>query len=85
MERQRNKPQMKEQENFPEELTEMEVSNLSDIRFRVIIVRMLNSMKNDIGTIKNDKSEMKNAVSEIKATLKEYTIGSMKHMIESAT
>ena len=51
--RQGNKPQMKEQENSPEqELNEMETNNLSDIKFKVMIMRMLNSMKNDIETIK---------------------------------
>ena len=30
MGRQRNRPQMKEQEHFPEELDEMEASNVSD-------------------------------------------------------
>ena len=44
---------MKEQENSPEEeLNEMEASNLSDIEFKVMIKKMLNSMKKDIETIK---------------------------------
>ena len=44
---------MKKQENSPEEeLNEVEVSNSSDIEFRVIIIRMPNSMKRDIETIK---------------------------------
>ena len=41
---QRNRPQM-QQENSPEELDEIEASNLSDRVFRVIIIRMLNIMK----------------------------------------
>ena len=45
MRRQRNRPQMKEQENSPEELDEMEAGNLSDREFRVMITRILNSMK----------------------------------------
>ena len=53
MERQRNRPQIKEQENPPEEeLNEREASNLSDIEFRVMIARIFNSMKKDIETIK---------------------------------
>ena len=55
MGRQRNRPQMKEQENSPEELDEMEASNLSDREFRVMIIRVLNSMKKDIETIKKDQ------------------------------
>ena len=47
MGRHRNRPQMKEQENSPEEeLNKMEASNLSDREFRVIIIRILNSIKN---------------------------------------
>ena len=53
MGRQRNKPQMKEQENSPgEQMHEMEARNLSDGEFRVMIIRILNSMKKDIKTIK---------------------------------
>ena len=48
MGRQRNRPQMKEQENSPEELDEMEANNLSDKEFRVMIISILNSMKKDI-------------------------------------
>ena len=37
---------MKEQENSPEEeLDEMEANNLSDRKFRVMIIRILNSIK----------------------------------------
>ena len=53
MGRQRNRHQMKEQENPPkEELNEMEVSNLSDVEFKIMIVRMLNGVKKDIEPIK---------------------------------
>ena len=49
MGRQRSRPQMKEQENFPgEELGEMEAINLSDREFRVIIIKIPNSKKKDI-------------------------------------
>ena len=37
---------MKEQENSPEEeLSEVEASHLSDIEFKVMIIRILRSMK----------------------------------------
>ena len=53
METQRHIPQMKKQENFSEEeLDEIEASNLSDREFRVMIIRTLNNMKEDIETIK---------------------------------
>ena len=54
MGRQRNRPQMKEQGNFPEELGKMELSNLSYIEFRAMSIRILNRMKKDIETIKKD-------------------------------
>ena len=44
---------MKEQENSPEELDEMEANNLSDKEFRVMIISILNSMKKDIEIFKN--------------------------------
>ena len=60
---------MKEQENsLEEELDEMKASNLSDREFRVMIIRILNSMKKDMETIKR-MSEIKNAISEINNTL----------------
>ena len=44
---------MKEQQNYPEEeLNVLEASNLLDGEFRVLIKRILNSMKKDIETIK---------------------------------
>ena len=60
---------MKEQENSPEELNEMEASKLSDIEFKVMIIRMLKSRKKDIETIKKDQTEIKNAMAEINDTL----------------
>ena len=69
MGRQRNTPQMKEQENSPEELDEMETSNLPDRAFRVMIIRIFKSMKRDTETTKKDQSEIKNVVSEINNAL----------------
>ena len=52
----RIRPQMRDQENSPEEdINEMEVSNLSDTEFRVMIIRILNSMTKNIETIKKDQ------------------------------
>lgn len=40
---------MKEQGSSPEEeLNKVEISNLSDIEFRIMITRMSNSMRKDI-------------------------------------
>ena len=61
---------MKEKENSSEEeLDEMEASNLSYGEFRVMIIRILNSMKKDIENIKKGQSEIKNAISDINNTL----------------
>ena len=85
MGRQRNNPQMKEKEESPEkELSEMKASNLSDIKFQVLVIRMLKelsetyrelsvthiSMKKDTETLNKNKLEMKNAISEMKNTVK---------------
>ena len=45
MGRQRNWPQKKEKENSPNELDEIEASKLSDRIFRIMIIRILNSIK----------------------------------------
>ena len=56
METQRNRSQVKEQKKSPEKgLNEMEASNLSDTEFKVMIIRVLKSMKKSIKTIKNSK------------------------------
>ena len=69
MGRQRNRSQMKEQNNSPEEeLEEMEARNLSDREFRVMIIRILNGMKKGIETIKKNQTEIKNAIFEINNT-----------------
>ena len=46
----------------------MEVSNLSDTEFKVMVIRMLNSVKKDLETIMKDQPEMKNIISERKIT-----------------
>ena len=58
---------MKDKENFLKELDEMEVSNSSDIKFRVMIIRILKTWKRQ--KIKKDESEIKNAISKINNTL----------------
>lgn len=72
MQRQRNRPQMKEQEDSPKEvLNEMEVSNLSNNRIQSN--RYKDAQQHDKGyrNHKKDQSKMKNVKSEIKNTLKE--------------
>ena len=70
MGRQRNRPLMTEQENSSEkQLDEMEISNLSHREFRVIIIRILNSIQEDIETTEKDRSEMKQAILKRNNTL----------------
>ena len=46
MKRQRNTAQMKEQNKTPEkELNKMETSNLSDAKFKTLVIRMLSELK----------------------------------------
>ena len=47
----------------------MEASTLSDMECKVMIIRMLNSMKKDIETIKKDQSEIKNSITKMNNTL----------------
>ena len=70
MGKQRNMPQIKEQNKLPEnKLNKMDTSNLSDIECQAIVTRMKNSREKDIETIKKDKSEMNDIVSAMKNTL----------------
>ena len=74
-------PQIKAQEKSPEkELNEIEASNLPDIDFKTMIIRMLKelsehfnkeiaSIKKEIELIKKNQSEMKNTIPEMKTTL----------------
>ena len=49
----------------------MGASNLSNIEFKVMIIRILNTIKMDIETMKTSQSEMKNTISEMKINWKE--------------
>ena len=46
MRKQRNMPQMKQQEKTPEnKLNEMEASNLPETEFKIMVIRMLNELR----------------------------------------
>ena len=60
MKRKRNMVQMKEQIKTPEkELNKMEISNLSDAEFKILFIRMLKELSEDLSSIKKTQSEMK--------------------------
>ena len=67
MRRQRNMVQMKEQIKTPEkELNEMEISNLSDVEFKTLVIRMLKELSKDLKSIKKIQSEIKDTLIKIK-------------------
>ena len=70
MRRQRNMAQMKEQIKTPEkELNEMEISNLSDVEFKTLVIRMFKELSEDLNSIKNIQSETKDTLIEVKNNL----------------
>ena len=84
MGRQRNNPQSKGKEESPERvLNETEASSISDIEFKVMVIRVLKAlsenykgisgnyinMKNDIETMNKNQEEMKNTIPKMRNTL----------------
>ena len=62
--------QMKEQIKIPEkELNKMEISNLWDVEFKTLVIRMLKEPSEDLSSIKKIQSEMKGTLTEIKNNL----------------
>ena len=58
--RQRNMAQMKEQNKAPEKgLNKMEISNLSDVEFKTLVIRILKELSEDLSSIKKSQSERK--------------------------
>ena len=59
--------QMKEQIKTPEkDLKEMEISNLSDAKFKTLFIRKLKKLSEDLSGIKKTQSETKDTLFEIK-------------------
>ena len=53
MRRKRNVAHMKEQIKTPEnKLNEREISNLSDAQFKILVIRMLKELSEDLSSIK---------------------------------
>ena len=60
MRRQRNMAQMKEQTKTPEkELNEMVSSNLSDTEFKILFIRMLKELSEDLSSIKRPSQKQR--------------------------
>ena len=63
MGRQRNMAQIKEQIKTPEkELNKIEISNLSDVEFKTLVIRMLKKLNEYLNSIKKIQSEMKDTL-----------------------
>ena len=60
--------QMKEQIKTPPEkdLKEIEMSNLSDAKFKTLVIRVLKELSEDLKSIKKIQSETKNTLIEMK-------------------
>ena len=59
--------QLKEQIKTPvKELNEMEISNLSDAKFKTLVIRMLQEPNEDLNSIKKIQSETKGALIKTK-------------------
>ena len=59
--------QMEEQNKTPEkELNKMEISNLSDAEFKMLVIRMLRELSEDLSSIKKTQLEMKDSLTENK-------------------
>ena len=59
--------QMIEQNKTPgKELNEMEISNLSDVEFKTLVIRMLREITGYCNSIKKTQAEMKVTLSEMK-------------------
>ena len=64
--------QMKEQiKTTDTELNEMEISNLSDEEFKILVIRMLKELSEALNSIKKIQSETKDIQTEIKNNLLE--------------
>ena len=68
--RQRNMAQMKEWINTLEkDINKIEISNLTDAEFKILVIRMLKELNEDLSSLKKIQSEMKDSLSEIRNNL----------------
>ena len=68
--------QIKEQIKNPEkELNKMEICNLSDAEFKILVIRMFKELTGFFNSIKKTQAEMKVTLNEIKKTLQETSSG----------
>ena len=64
--------QIKEQIKTPErELNKKEISNLSDEEFKIVVIRMLKELSEDLSSIKKIQSETKDILIEVRTIYRE--------------
>ena len=56
----------------------METSNLSDVEFKTLVIRMFKELSEDLSSIKNIQSVMKDTLIEIKKIPRETTVELIK-------
>ena len=70
MRKQRNMAEMKEQIKTPEkELNKMEISNLLNAEFKILVIRMFKELSEDLSRIKKDPVRNEDTLIEIKNNL----------------
>ena len=62
-------PNERTDETPKRELNEMEISNLSDAEFKILVIRMLKELSEDCNSIKKIQSEMNDSLIAIKNNL----------------
>ena len=69
MRRQRNSPQIKEQDKaMARDLSDEDISNMTDREFKVMIIRILTGLKNGVEDLSETfNTEKRNHITEIKA------------------
>ena len=76
--------QIKEQNKTPEkELKKMEISNLLDTKFKILVIRMLQELIGYFNAVRKTQEEMKVALSEIKKNLQGTNSGEDEAGIKS--
>ena len=66
------KEQIKTSEKEP---NKMEISNLSDVQFKTLFMRIVKELSEDLSSVKKTPSEMKDTLTEMKNNLQEINLG----------
>ena len=63
---------MKKKNKTPEDLNKMETDNLLDAEFKILVMKMLNELSENLNNIKKIQSETKDTLIEIKEQFTGY-------------